>query len=708
VTTDGPSRRPPDRDGDPGARAGAPPSGGDAGTADLPTTPAPGSSAADPAPTAATTGAAPTGAATSAGPPTVTTAGGSGAEGPRVLAGRYDLGEVLGRGGMAVVRVAHDRVLHRQVAIKLLRPDLAQDPEVLSRFRREARSVAALNHPAVVGVHDVGEDAPGPHDARTPFLVMELVRGATVRDLLDQHRPAPDEDHVRHDRAGQDQPGVGVEMAVAITTGVLEALAYSHRAGIVHRDIKPANVMLTPDGQVKVMDFGIARALADAASTSTHTSAVLGTALYLSPEQARGLPVDARADLYSTGCLLYELLTGRPPFRGDSAVSLAYQHVNEPPEPPSALHPGLPAALDHVVLRAMAKDLADRYPDADAFRRDLEDAARGVDVAPPSAVAAASTTAMPAAAAQLVPVPLEEPEDDGPPADQRGRRAVVVLVALVGLALVALAAVLVPQLLGDGDGEADLRTVPRVVGQTREAARAAVEQQGLLYAETTAASADVGEGRVVEQDPAGSASAPEGSTVAVVVSAGPSAVAVPELTGRTEAQALRALQDAGLLVGELDRVPDPRVAEGSVVRSDPSVGASAEPGSAVDLVLSDGTVEVDDYTGLPVLAAQEAVAALGLQSSLEYQESGQEENTVLDQRPGRGVVPQGSTVVLVVATAPPPAPAPSPTPSPTATDTPTATPTEPDPTAEPTPTDGPTPTGPAPSPTPTGTATTPG
>ncbi|NNH24816.1 serine/threonine protein kinase, partial [Pseudokineococcus marinus] len=368
------------------------------------------------APTEALTGAA-TGARTEA----VTRA-------PRVLGGRYELGRVLGRGGMAVVHEAHDRLLGRQVAVKLLRSDLAEDGEVLARFRREARSVAALNHPAVVGVHDVGEEPGRDGGTTTPFLVMELVRGATVRDLLDQHRPSdrhrpsdqhrPPDQHRPSDRhrppastsAGEHlsagdgrggrgerdgQPGVDLETAVAVTAGVLGALAYSHRAGIVHRDIKPANVMLTPEGQVKVMDFGIARALADAGATATHTSAVLGTAQYLSPEQARGRPVDARTDLYSTGCLLYELLTGRPPFQGDSAVSLAYQHVGEVPDPPSAHRAGLPPALDRVVLRALAKEPADRYPDAEAFRRDLEDAARGLDVAGPAAVAAASTTVVP-------------------------------------------------------------------------------------------------------------------------------------------------------------------------------------------------------------------------------------------------------------------------------------------------------------------------
>ncbi|MEJ5868313.1 PASTA domain-containing protein [Pseudokineococcus sp. 5B2Z-1] len=728
----GQDRRPPGTG--PGAGPGTGPVEGEhegPPTAALPVTPSPGAAADG---TAGSLDAEPTGT-------------------PRVLGGRYELGRVLGRGGMAVVHEAHDRLLGRQVAVKLLRSDLAEDGEVLARFRREARSVAALNHPAVVGVHDVGEEPGRDGGTSTPFLVMELVRGATVRDLLDQHRPPeqhrPLEQHRPHDRhrppagasagerpsagdgRGDDdgwaddrdeqgarpgQPGVDLETAVAVTAGVLGALAYSHRAGIVHRDIKPANVMLTPEGQVKVMDFGIARALADAGATATHTSVVLGTAQYLSPEQARGRPVDARTDLYSTGCLLYELLTGRPPFQGDSAVSLAYQHVGEAPDPPSAHRTGLPPALDGVVLRALAKEPADRYPDAETFRRDLEDAARGLDVAGPAAVAAASTTVVPPVAppppspgpVPLGPVPLgdgEEPTEGG----GRGRRAVVVLAALVALALVALAAVLVPRLTGEDP--APTSTVPDVVGSTAEAARAAVERAGLAYAEESAPSEEVSEGRVAEQDPAAGGTAPRGSTVTVVVSTGPTAVAVPDLAGRTEGQAASDLAAVGLRLGDVERRPDPSAPEGVVLTSDPSSGASAAPGSAVDLVVSDGTVEIDDYRGLPQTEAQRALSALQLQSDVQFTESDAAEGTVVRQDPGAGPVPQGSTVVLVVATPPPPTPTTPPAPTPTEAPT-TPEPTEPEPTTpEPTTPEPTTPEPTTPEPTtpePTTTQTPPG
>ena len=243
----------------------------------------------------------------------------AGAGGARLLGGRYELGELLGRGGMADVRRGYDTRLGRTVAIKTLRSDLASDPSLHARFRREAQNAAGLNHPAIVSVYDTGEDELDGEPI--PYIVMEFVPGRTLRDVLREGR------------------AILPERALEITSDVLRALAYSHRAGIIHRDIKPGNVMLTPAGDVKVMDFGIARAISDSSSTMTQTAAVMGTAQYLSPEQARGEKVDARSDLYSTGCLLYELLTGRPPFVGDSPVSVAYQHVREAPEPPSQRNP---------------------------------------------------------------------------------------------------------------------------------------------------------------------------------------------------------------------------------------------------------------------------------------------------------------------------------------------------------------------------------
>ena len=290
--------------------------------------------------------------------------------GPRV-GGRYELGELLGRGGMAEVRKGTDVRLGRVVAVKRLRTDLASDPTFQARFRREAQSSASLNHPAIVSVYDTGEevgteaDGPGSHGVPQPYIVMEYVAGRTLREILREGRK------------------ILPERALEITSGVLAALDYSHRAGIVHRDIKPANVMLTPSGDVKVMDFGIARALADASSTMTQTAAVVGTAQYLSPEQARGETVDSRSDVYSTGCLLYELLTGRPPFVGDSPVSVAYQHVREQAPPPSSIDEDLPPEIDAIVMKSLTKSVEDRYQSAAAMRADIERFLAGKPVVAP-------------------------------------------------------------------------------------------------------------------------------------------------------------------------------------------------------------------------------------------------------------------------------------------------------------------------------------
>ncbi len=275
----------------------------------------------------------------------------------RLLAGRYEVGDLIGRGGMAEVHIGYDTRLGRNVAIKILRADLARDPSFQTRFRREAQAAAGLNHPAIVAVYDTGEDQIRTEQGAlqaVPFIVMEYVEGHTVRDILKGDVAAP------------------IDEAVEITMGVLSALDYAHHAGLVHRDIKPANVMLTPTGAVKVMDFGIARALADVGQTMTQTQAVVGTAQYLSPEQARGENVDARSDLYSTGCLLFELLTGRPPFIGDSPVSVAYQHVREAAPKPSTFASDVPASLDAVVERSLQKDKNNRYSTAQEFMADLQ------------------------------------------------------------------------------------------------------------------------------------------------------------------------------------------------------------------------------------------------------------------------------------------------------------------------------------------------
>lgn len=282
-------------------------------------------------------------------------------EEPRRLGGRYELGGVLGRGGMAEVYLGHDTRLGRSVAVKTLRADMARDPSFQARFRREAQSAASLNHPAIVAVYDTGEDYID--GISIPYIVMEYVEGSTLRELLHSGRR------------------LLPERALEMTIGILQALEYSHRAGIVHRDIKPANVMLTRQGNVKVMDFGIARAMGDAGMTMTQTSAVIGTAQYLSPEQAKGETVDARSDLYSTGCLLYELLTLRPPFVGDSPVAVAYQHVREEAAPPSSYDPEVRPEVDAIVLKALAKERDYRYQSADEMRDDIERFLDGLPVA---------------------------------------------------------------------------------------------------------------------------------------------------------------------------------------------------------------------------------------------------------------------------------------------------------------------------------------
>ena len=347
---------------------------------------------------------------------------------PILIGGRYELGELLGRGGMAEVRKGTDTRLGRVVAVKRLRTDLASDATFQARFRREAQSAASLNHPAIVAVYDTGEEpAADGSGVSQPYIVMEYVAGRTLRDILREGRK------------------ILPERALEITSGVLSALDYSHRAGIIHRDIKPGNVMLTPSGDVKVMDFGIARAISDAASTMTQTAAVVGTAQYLSPEQARGETVDSRSDVYSAGCLLYELLTGRPPFVGDSPVAVAYQHVREPALPPSDHDTDLPPEIDAIVMKALAKRLEDRYQSAAAMRSDIERYLAGSPVQapiPPPVVAAPPAVVDHGDVHAAVP-PVE---DEAP----RSRTGLLIALGLLLVVLIAGAAYLMPRPVREG------------------------------------------------------------------------------------------------------------------------------------------------------------------------------------------------------------------------------------------------------------------
>ncbi|GAB3441574.1 Stk1 family PASTA domain-containing Ser/Thr kinase [Phycicoccus ginsengisoli] len=604
----------------------------------------------------------------------------------QVLGGRYEVGELLGRGGMAEVHLGHDTRLGRPVAIKMLRSDLARDSSFLVRFRREAQSAAGLNHASIVAVYDSGEDTVTESGGATrpaPYIVMEYVEGQTLRQLLEERSPLDPAEAAR------------------ITEGVLDALAYSHRMGIVHRDIKPANVMIGRHGEIKVMDFGIARAIADSNATMTQTQAVIGTAQYLSPEQAQGRHVDARSDLYSTGCLLFELLTGRPPFQAESPVAIAYQHVEQAPLRPSALNPDVPPALDAVVLHALAKDREARYQDATAFRADLQaarlgrpisDGARGTAslASAPATVALAPLTG---AATTVIPT---EPGYAGTPAAERGNTAslpaighdpdeeprrrrgfayVLLLLAVVGaLALLVLAG---KSLLNRAPDTTATVTVPGVVNLPVETAEARIRAAGLVPERMDVASPkDVG--TVVDQNPGDGEKAPKGSQVQLSVSKGPDTVQVPDLKGYAADEARTTLANLDLKVASQTKsVDDSGVDKGKVVETSPGAGTTVAAGSEVVLTLSSGKVTVPDVVGRTRNDASDALSEKGLNIKTVFKESTEPENTVIAQSIKDGTkVDDGTTITITVAQAPTPTPtttATTPTAPPTTTETPTPT-----------------------------------
>ena len=554
--------------------------------------------------------------------------GGSGGfgDGAKVLGERYEVGALIGRGGMADVRSGHDTRLGRTVAIKRLRSDLASDPTFQARFRREAQSAASLNHPSIVAVYDTGEEvvADGTH---VPYIVMELVEGRTLREILREGRK------------------ILPERALEITADVLSALDYSHRAGIVHRDIKPANVMLTAAGRVKVMDFGIARAVADASSNMTATAAVVGTAQYLSPEQARGEQVDARSDIYSTGCLLFELLTQRPPFQGDSPVSVAYQHVREEPPTPSSLEPEVSPDIDAIVAKSLAKKTSERYQSAAQMRADIERSLAGQSID-------SATTAMPIAPPATPPeeetsfLP-EQDEDDRP---KRSRAWIWVVLALVLLLALGAAAY---ALVSGGDESGGDISVPDVVGMQKKAAIEAIEAEDLV-AETESVNSEDRKGRVTDQDPDATELLSSGDTVTLTVSAGPSTVTVPpDLVGSTLDEATQLLEEADLTLGNVREVSSTEP-EGTVTRAVPSSGNEVEPGTAVNLSVSTGPVEVPDLVDLTQEEAEEALDDVGLVGAPTTEETDEAEpGIVISQDISAGEeVEGGTTVGFTVAVAP--------------------------------------------------------
>ncbi|HEY0951127.1 Stk1 family PASTA domain-containing Ser/Thr kinase [Nocardioides sp.] len=567
---------------------------------------------------------------------------------PPLVGGRYELGELLGRGGMAEVRKGTDTRLGRVVAVKRLRTDLASDATFQARFRREAQSAASLNHPAIVAVYDTGEEPAGDGSGVSqPYIVMEFVAGRTLRDILREGRK------------------ILPERALEITSGVLSALDYSHRAGIIHRDIKPGNVMLTPSGDVKVMDFGIARAISDASSTMTQTAAVVGTAQYLSPEQARGETVDSRSDVYSAGCLLYELLTGRPPFVGDSPVAVAYQHVREPAVPPSDHDTELPPEIDAIVMKALAKRVEERYQSAAAMRSDIERYLAGRPVQAPIP-APVPVSAAPAATEPTMVVGAVPPGDDPLP---RSRTGLLVLIGALLVALLIAGAYFVwPKLFEQAPEQVP---VPQLINKTQAQARSLIGDAGLTVGPIDRENSDtVPAGKVIRQDPEPDTYVDPDTPVGFTISLGVPEVAVPPVVGLDKAAAKAQLEADGFEVRLEEKESDEPA--GQVVETDPPANASVEKGSTVVVFYSDGPEQVPDVVGLMQSEAKNKIRSAGFEPRvLTDPDSTEPAGTVTDQSPAPGeTASQGSTVTILVSNYQEPTGEPSPT------DTPSSTPTD--------------------------------
>ena len=578
------------------------------------------------------------------------------------LAGRYEVRSLIGHGGMAEVHLGFDTRLSRIVAIKMLRSDLARDSIFQARFRREAQSAASLNHPNIVSVYDTGEETVTGPDGRSisvPYIVMEYVEGHTVKELLSDGTPVP------------------INEAISIVSGILSALEYSHSQNLVHRDIKPGNIMLTGDGKVKVMDFGIARALTDSQATMTQTNAVVGTAQYLSPEQARGEQVDARSDLYSTGVVLFELLTGRPPFTGDSAVAVAYQHVQQLPPTPSSVTPDIPEALDRVVMKALAKDREQRYSSAGSMLVDLMRASRGGNVnAPETAVWAQTQTLTPTqgssaqgtptqtlpstafqpvatATSSIAPV-SEEPEEIE---EKKSKKKVLVLAILVLVALALIGGIWYA-LQSTTKSNATVAVPDNLVNMTQQDAQAAVEAAGLVFTvdPKKVPSDTVAEGSVVETDPPSGTMVAPGSTVKAKISSGSDSVIVPDnLINMSPEEAKQAVEALGL-VWQLssDQVASDTVENGKIAQVNPSPGSKVKKGQTITGTVSSGTksVAVPDLTGMTQDQAREALAAKGLKvgSVLTSDDASQREGLVLFSSPEAGTsVNKGESVSITLS-----------------------------------------------------------
>jgi serine/threonine-protein kinase len=552
----------------------------------------------------------------------------------RVLGNRYEIHQRLARGGMAQVYLARDRALDRPVAVKELVPEFATDPSFVERFRREAQAAANLAHPNIVGVYDWGtQDG-------TYFIVMEYVDGPSLSQVIRRDGPL----HPRR--------------AAEIAGEVAAALGFAHSRGVVHRDVKPGNVLLTASGQSKVTDFGIARALSSPEEDLTQAGSVMGTATYFSPEQAQGLPVDPRSDLYSLGVVLYEMVTGRPPFSGETPLAIAYKHVQDTPPPPSSVVPDLPPALEAVIMRLLQKRPDDRYASAEELRADLQRFLAGEDTAAlrtvgaaaaGAAAAAAATRVQPTVAGGAVPPSDDDVDEELGETPPRSRTwvflgSLLLLLLLLGGALFWFARSL----------DSDKVTVPAVVGLSKEEAEQVLTDAGFKVEVEEQSSDTVDEGIVIRQDPEQGAEVDEGSTVTIVVSTGPEQIEVPDVVGRPEAEARFIIKASGLEFRVVS-VETPDAEPGTVVGQDPPGGQKVAPGSEVELRVSKGPGQelVPDVSGQSLAAAQAELQALGFRIGGPRQEPSDSvpAGRVIGTDPPAGTsVARGSTVTVIVST----------------------------------------------------------
>ena len=550
---------------------------------------------------------------------------------PQLLSNRYELGEILGFGGMSEVHKARDMRLHRDVAVKILRADLARDPSFYLRFRREAQNAAALNHPAIVAVYDTGEadTTAGP----LPYIVMEYVDGVTLRDVVHTEGPMP------------------ARRAIEIIADACQALNFSHNHGIIHRDVKPANIMIDKNRAVKVMDFGIARALADSHSV-TQTAAVIGTAQYLSPEQARGDAVDARSDVYSLGCVLYEILTGEPPFVGDSPLAVAYQHVREDPVPPSKRYVGISPELDAVVLKALAKNPDNRYQTAAEMRADLVRVHNGEPPEAPKVLTDDERTSL------LSAVPDRRSADTDPlprhndPYDDRGGSRSVIrwLIATAVLAVLTVAVTIAINTLGGKTREVQ---VPDVKGQVSADAVATLQNHGFRTHTQQKPNSTVPPDHVIGTDPTANSSTSAGGEVTVNISTGPEQREVPDVASLTYGDAVQKLKAAGFSIFKQSDAPSPPELKDKVLHTTPPANQTSAITNEITLVVGTGpeAKEVPDVTGQTVDRAQQNLTVYGFTKFAQSQvDSTRQAGTVLSIDPAAGQsVPLDTVIQLRVS-----------------------------------------------------------